>query len=52
MGIADYPRDGVHSIDDLIRLSDNALYKAKETRNTTICASNVKDDAIETVRDK
>jgi len=29
MGVAFYPHPGLNSVDDLIRLSDNALYKAK-----------------------
>jgi len=29
LGVACYPHPGVNSVDDLIRLADNALYKAK-----------------------
>ncbi len=29
VGVACYPHPGINSVDDLIRLSDNALYKAK-----------------------
>ncbi|RJO65666.1 MAG: sensor domain-containing diguanylate cyclase [Myxococcales bacterium] len=41
MGIADYPREGVHDIDELIQLSDRALYKAKETRDATVSSLNL-----------
>lgn len=30
LGVACFPRHDVHSVDDLIRISDNALYKAKK----------------------
>lgn len=46
LGITDFPRENVDSVDDLIQLADMALYKAKETRNTTISSSNLSPEDL------
>lgn len=44
LGIADYPRDDIETVDELIHLADVALYKAKITRNCTISSSNLEPE--------
>jgi|GEM_PF-1828548 len=46
MGVADYPSDGVHSVYELLSRADSALYKAKETRDTTITHSNMSESEV------
>ena len=46
MGVADYPTEDVHSVYELLSRADRALYKAKETRNTTITHTNTEEPEI------
>ncbi len=46
MGVADFPNPDIHDSDSLIQAADKALYQAKETRDTTILSSSVKESPL------